>query len=139
MYEEETKICTYFYLNDELYEKDVFSLVDMDILPEFYPSSQAIERAIEQFTQSWSESFYDELVSYDKRKITPMTEVTFALLPLKKRTPLFEKVYLLKELKIDPHLYSKGEHLFDAIYQRFYAWEKEVVRTNWQVMTYAPS
>ena len=119
MYDEQTKIYTYFYLDDELYEKDVFSLVDMDILPEFYPSSQEVERAIEQFTRSWSESFYDELVSYDKTNILPTTAVTFALLPLKSRTPLIEKVYRLEELAIDVSLYKKGEQLFDAVYQQF--------------------
>ena len=136
MYEEQTKVCTYFYLNGQLYEKDVFSLVDMDILPEFYTSSQEIERAIEQFTRSWSESFYDELVSYNKGPVTSATKITFALLPLKSRTPLYEKVYALKDLAIEPSLYAKGEQLFDAIYQQFYVWEKDVVRTNWEVMTH---
>lgn len=134
MYQEETQVLMRLYIEGELYEEDTFTLLDMDILPDFYHSARAIYEAIEQFAEGWSDSFYDSWFEYDSgEQLNEQSIITFVVTPLKERRSLAKKRVLLEQLGETTQLLENEEYFMNYIKKRYNEWLDQIVRFEWRI------
>ncbi len=134
MYQEETQVLMRLYIEGELYEEDTFTLLDMDILPDFYHSARAIYEAIEQFAEGWSDSFYDSWFEYDSgEQLNEQSIITFVVTPLKERRSLAKKRVLLEQLEETTQLLENEEYFTNYIKKRYNEWLDQIVRFEWRI------
>lgn len=134
MYQEETQVLMRLYIEGELYEEDTFTLLDMDILPDFYHSARAIYEAIEQFAEGWSDSFYDSWFEYDSgEQLNEQSIITFVVTPLKERRSLAKKRVLLEQLGETTQLLENEEYFTNYIKKRYNEWLDQIVRFEWRI------